>query len=303
MAKRLNGANLNKLVSEALAIEAQDAKEAGAIGFMARALVQATMPHKDPGDVEAWGRENGTFSMVMQPGVIKKGHEFKKIGLPYGTYPRLLLAWLSTEAVRTKGRTLVLGHSLSSFMRQLDLIPAGGRWGTISRLKEQMRRLFSAFITCSYENNMDKDILVNCGRSLNVASSYELWWSPQNPEQAGLWQSTVTLGDEFFKEIINRPVPIDMRALKALKGSAMRLDIYTWLTYRMSYLKKTSSIPWQALQMQFGADFGRTIDFKTKFKEHLKAVLVVYPEAKVEVESTSLILRPSKPHIPLPECR
>jgi hypothetical protein len=294
----LNQKNLEKLITEALAIEAQAAKEAGALGYMARALVQATMPHKDPGNVEAWGRENGAFSMVMQPGIIKQGQEFKRIGLPYGSYPRLLLAWLSTEAIKTQERTLTLGHSLSDFMRQLDLIPAGGRWGTIARLKEQMRRLFSAFITCTYDESFNQKIEHNCGKGLHIASAYELWWTPQNPEQAGLWQSTVTLSEEFFQEVINHPVPIDMRALKALKGSAMRLDIYSWLTYRMSYLNKSISIPWDVLKMQFGSDFGRSIDFKLRFKEHLKAVLTVYPEAKIDVDSDNLILHPSKPHIP-----
>lgn len=33
-----------KLVEEAMAIEAEEAKAAGALGFMARMLVQATMP-------------------------------------------------------------------------------------------------------------------------------------------------------------------------------------------------------------------------------------------------------------------
>ncbi len=33
-------------------------------------------------------------------------------------------------------------------------------------------------------------------------------------------------------------VPIDLRALNALKGSPLALDIYSWLTYRMSYLRK-----------------------------------------------------------------
>jgi hypothetical protein len=40
----MNSKNLNKLISEALAIEVRDAKEAGALG-MARSLVQATLPH------------------------------------------------------------------------------------------------------------------------------------------------------------------------------------------------------------------------------------------------------------------
>jgi len=290
--------NIDKLISEAIAIETEEAKKAGRIGFMARALIQATMPHSDPGDVPAWGRENGAFSMVMQPGVIKKNNEFKRIGLPYGSYPRLLLAWLTTEAVRVKEPTLILGDSLATFMRQLDLIPAGGRWGTIARLKDQMRRLFAAFITCTYEEKLGNAIERNKGVNLNVASAYDLWWHPQDPEQANLWQSTVTLGIDFFKEIIDRPVPVDMRALKALKGSSMRLDIYSWLTYRLSYLDKITSIPWVVLQLQFGADFKRTIDFKRNFLEHLKAVHVLYPEAKVETEPGSLILYPSKPHVP-----
>jgi len=38
-----------------LVIGAKETKEAGALGYMAKALVQATMPHKNPGTVEAWG--------------------------------------------------------------------------------------------------------------------------------------------------------------------------------------------------------------------------------------------------------
>lgn len=42
----MNQESLNKLLNEAIAIEAESAKDAGALGFMARALVQATMPHR-----------------------------------------------------------------------------------------------------------------------------------------------------------------------------------------------------------------------------------------------------------------
>jgi hypothetical protein len=37
---------LDMLIAESIAIEAEDAKQAGAVGFMARALTQATMPHR-----------------------------------------------------------------------------------------------------------------------------------------------------------------------------------------------------------------------------------------------------------------
>lgn len=281
----MNNKNLNKFITEALAIEAEAAKEAGAIGYMARVLTQATMPHKKVIGSE-FERFNGLFTLsILAP---------SKIGLPYGTIPRLLLSWLTTEAVRAKSPELVLGHTLSSFMRELNLVPSGGRWGTITRLREQMQRLFSATISCTYEGKANAS-----GIGFNIAKEYHLWWEPKQPDQAALWQSTVTLNKDFFAEITDRPVPIDMRALNALKRSALALDIYCWLTYRMSYLKQNTSIPWGALQAQFGADYTRTRDFKKKFIGQLKSVIAVYPEAKVENDDNVLILKPSKPHIPL----
>ena len=36
------------------------------------------------------------------------------------------MAWLSTEAVKTQSRELVLGKSLSDFMRELGIYAGGG---------------------------------------------------------------------------------------------------------------------------------------------------------------------------------
>ena len=280
--------DVSKLIAESLAIEAQEAKEAGSLGYMARVLVQATMPHKKfNGDV--FERRNGAFSMaiIAHPGM----------GLPYGTYPRLLLTWLTTEAVKTKTSELVLGPTLSGFMSQLGLLPTGGRWGTISRLRDQMRRLFSSTISCAMVAATE-----DMGMRMGVALKYRLWWDPKSPDQAALWLSTVTLSQDFFREIVDRPVPIDMRALLGLKRSPMALDIYCWLTYRLSYLKKKTEIPWPALQTQFGAGYPETPqgqwNFKYNFLKHLRSVLVVYPEAKVADSSHGLLLKPSKPHVP-----
>ena len=77
------------------------------------------------------------------------------MGLPYGTYPRLLMAWITTEAVRTKTRELQLGDSLSYFMRRLDLDVTGGQKGTVTVLRRQMKRLFSANVSWSYEHGKE----------------------------------------------------------------------------------------------------------------------------------------------------
>jgi hypothetical protein len=288
----MNGKNLEKLISEAIAIEAEDAKEAGTLGYMARALVQATMPHKNPKSAEAWGRRNGNFSMVMQPGYeMDKSNNPRCIGLPYGTKPRLVMAFVSAEAVKRRSKEIVLGKSLSEFMRQLGLTPTGGRWGTIPMLREQMKRLFSSTISFQYEGDS-----VEVSSGFRIASKLILFWDPKMPKQSALWESTITLTQEFYDEIIERPVPINMRALSALKDSSLALDIYCWLTYRMSYLKNPIEVPWELLAMQFGSDYKDPRDFKKNFLKQLKKVSVVY-EMKAEAGDRGLILKPSKPHI------
>ena len=281
----MNNENLNKLISEAFAIEERDAKEAGALGYIARSLVQATLPHSKTEGNE-FKRRNGAFKLTILAD--------SETGLPYGSIPRLLIAWLTTEAVRTKQREIVLGNNLSKFMSQLDLIPTGGRWGTITRLREQMEKLFSASISCTYDDGKHWAI-----KDVKPVSRADLWWNPKAPNQTTLFESTLTIGEEFFKEIINYPIPIDIDALKSLKKSPMALDIYCWLTYRMSYLKKSTTIPWEVLQVQFGANYNRVRDFKRYFLNQLRCVLIVYQEAKVDVTDAGLMLCQSKPHIPL----
>ena len=53
--------------------------------------------------------------------------------------PRLLLAWVSTEVVRTQSRELILGSSLAEFMRKLGISSdSGGSRGERTRLRNQM---------------------------------------------------------------------------------------------------------------------------------------------------------------------
>jgi hypothetical protein len=86
--------SLPALIADTLAIEAESAQTAGALGFLARAMVQATLPHKKVAGNE-FERKNGAYTLHLHPLAPAK------VGLPYGTVPRLLLAWLTTEAVLT----------------------------------------------------------------------------------------------------------------------------------------------------------------------------------------------------------
>ena len=99
MKKPIAPQSLNALVNQALAIEDEQAQDAGSLGFMARSMVQATLPHRKVEGTE-FQRKNGQFTLtILAP---------SSIGLPYGSIPRLLMAWVTTEAVAQKPVSLNL---------------------------------------------------------------------------------------------------------------------------------------------------------------------------------------------------
>lgn len=268
------------------------------IAFMAQALVKATLPHSDPGNVPIWGRTNGKLSLTIKSD-WKLDFDTKKhysVGIPYGTVPRLLLFWITTEAVKTKSRRLELGSSLSAFMRELGLTPTGGRWGSITRLREQMNRLFRAKISFELHQETDSE-QGQAWIDMQVTSKGELWWTHHQSDQPNLWKSWIELSDSFFEAICTAPVPIDLRALKALKNSSMALDLYAWLNYRTftsQRKKKEQFIPWNGLVQQLGANYTDIDNFRKKAKIAIKKVLMVCPKINIKFVDGGLIILPGK---------
>lgn len=281
---------INKLASEFLIIEAESAKESGMLAYMARSMVIATLPHSKPKG-HYFQRTNGDFTMTMIGN--------PKFGLPYGSLPRLLLAWMTREAKVKNSPVLHLGKSFSAFLNTLKLSQSGGVRGDATRLREQMLKLFSTHISCVYQNSKKG---VCKSEQFLVTKSFELWWSPLKEERGDISsQSTIVLANDFFDEIIQRPVPVDFRMLQALRRSPLQIDIYVWLTYRFSYLKKPSLVPWALLRHQFGSNYANTSqglrDFKREFLKSLHIVTVMYQDAKVEVQDDGLLLKPARSHV------
>ena len=250
-------------------------------GYMARALVQTTLPHSDP-KAPYFERKNGTvnLSITGRP----------TIGLPYGKDPRLILAWICTEAVRTKSPVLNLGRSMSDFARKLQLNPRDTR--VIKPLRNQAERLFSSLISIEYTGN-DEYRLAN----IVIAKNAFLFWDARDPDKQSLWASELTLNSDFYAEITRAPVPIRLDHLRALAKSPMEMDIYTWLTYRIHRTALTGqpvTIPWPSLREQFGADYTDTTNFRKFFSQRLRSALLLLPNLRPYVTDsrTGLQIKP-----------
>ena len=204
-----------------------EASEADAdLGFMARLLALCSLPRTNPKNRLQYVRCNGPYTLTMTASSAG-------VKLPFGTLPRLLLAWVCSEAVRTQRRDLVLGRSLYEFMHKLGLDDqGGGERGNRVRLKNQMERLFSCSVSLVYADAGHKVQVYSF-----IADRAEYWWDVSRPNAPVLWNSTIELGEKFFQEIIAHPIPIDMNTLRAFEASSLGLDLYLWLTYRTFTLR------------------------------------------------------------------
>jgi hypothetical protein len=255
--------------------------------FLARQLVLCTLPHADPGDVPIFTRRCGAVTLTLVPYLDRRTG--KTIGYPFGSIPRLLLFWITTEAVQKKTRRLELGRSLADFMRAIGLNPdtGGGKRSDAKRLAEQARRLFRS--TISFEaSEEDGEAIREAWDDMQVAPRGEFWWSKASPEQAALWGSWIELSEGFYNAITAAPVPFDMRALRALKRSPLALDLYAWACYTafaiIAKQLEPQFVSWKRLLRQFGAGYADSDDFKRKAKVGLRKVAAVYPGLAIQTK-------------------
>jgi hypothetical protein len=252
-------------------------------------VVQANLPYRNP-KTFVYVRRNGDYTLTLQAPPA--------IGLPYGRYPRLVLAYLCREAVRTRSREIRLGESLSAFMRAVGVQPNGGANGPLGRFRRQAARLFATTISCSWSGADDGSE----GRTdigTRIASRSVVWWTaPEAGRPRGVVDGGwLVLSRDFYEELIAHPVPLDRRVLRGLTSS-FALDLYAWTTYRMSWLRRPVSIPWPELARQFGSREKALRNFRLETRRGLERIRVFYPALRFEARREGLRLFPSPRHVP-----
>jgi hypothetical protein len=294
--------HIRELIDQAQAIESISALDAGTIGYNTPCFILASLPHSDP-KTDSYTRVNDKVSVTIQGD--------PDFGIPYGVFPRLILCKWMTELVRKPDtNTITLENTLSGFLRSFGQEVTGGPRGTIKQVKDQLRRLSGCrFIIKDYttqtknaEENSEEFFLRSKLIS-PVEESFICWLTPIKvlPTQGSLFKSFVRFSEEFAKRVREKPVPGDERALNALKGSSMALDLYWIITYLMYCIQGQQEpvcIPWPILHGWIGSTYKRLADLRQKISKHLPEVLTIYPKAQVNITKEGLKLISSLPHVP-----
>lgn len=235
-------------------------------------------------------RQSGAAWVNVQAGYLDEGKGPVLQPIPYGVMPRLALAWVSSYAKRDNTREIPIGDSAAEFLRLMGMDDQGARYTTLRR---QMHALAACRLQLGFK-----------GRTYNgqPVEQFDAWLANGDAQQKSLWPGTMVLSEGYFNSLMDSAVPLDNRALMALKGSALALDVYTWLAHRLHRIGgRGVTLHWKSLREQFAQEYkGKDPDkdFKKEFLPVLRKVLAVYPQAKVKPVTGGVLLVSSPPPIP-----
>lgn len=259
------------------------------MAFTHAVLCQVGLPRSKVAG-ESFLRKSGTAWVHVQAGMLDEGNGPVQQPIPYGALPRLALAWVSTFAKRHNTREIPIGDSAAAFLRLMNMDDQGNRYTTLRR---QMHALAACRLQLGYQ-----------GRTYNgqPVEQFDAWiGGPKHAHQKALWPGVMILSEGYHKELMEYGVPLSNHALHALKGSALALDVYTWMAHRLHRIAgRPVMLHWYSLREQFGQEYqGKDPDkdFKKRFLPALRHAMYEYPKANVKKVTGGLLLLPSPPPI------
>jgi len=259
--------------------------------FLHAVLCQVGLPRSRT-DVRSFTRRSGNAVMSLTAGQYhNEWGELVEAPLPYGTKPRLLLFHICSEVVRTKRPEVDLGRSARDFLDRVGITHGGPE---LKRFKEQSRALAAMHMLLSF---MTPTGLMRTVKT-DPIESFDAWM-PSEATQGQLWPDELRVSRPFMDTLLEHAVPLDPAAIHSLQGSALALDVYTWLAHRLCRIRKDGGVPlyWAQLKEQFGQEYGDVKDFKKRFRAAFIAAMNAYPSARVEEITGGLRLYPSAPPV------
>lgn len=258
-----------------------------------------------------------TVRAGLQPGPTA-AHPPVSRGVPFGGLARALLVHLVTEARLRDSQTVDLGKTISAFCARLDITPSGGEKGSIPRLTRQLLRLATCSINYEWTERRgygaappDRDLH---GDNVFVARSYRFWHRASTPGSEPADGGTIRLSDDFWRDVTGRCVPVDLRKVHFLRTHPTALDLYAWLTRRLSKMDDDAEtrvvLNYDQLHGHLGSHYATDTtgsltragqqEFGRAVRHALRVVRAAWPALHVETPRGRIEVHATGPDIPRP---
>ena len=264
------------------------------ICFLHAVLAQLGLPRRKTAE-RSFERPGRGVSLRLEAGALWGGDELGWLlqPLPYGAMARAILLDLFTLAIQGQDeQELFVERSPSAYAKRLSGAARGGERGNLGQLRQQIASLAAVNMVLGVSYGPNPHTF--SGRPVR---HFEGWVAPTDGGPA-LWPRKVHLDPDLLASLRMHGVPLDRRAILALSGSALALDIYAYLAHRLCRLDRRLDLSWKLLKTQFGREYALLKDFRREFLRQLTKVLLVYPQANVEAIRGGLLFTPSHPPVP-----
>jgi hypothetical protein len=265
------------------------AEESQAIGITYAGFCLTALPHRRLPDEQIWKRASRRLTLMIEPGRLPQADRL--YGVPYGSRARLILLYLQTAAIKTNSPEIELGRSMREWMGRMG-VSLGGK--SYHDVREQANRISACRLTFSWEEGSN----INFIRDSVVAGGLQSFETVEDEYSGERTIRSVQLSASFYEQLRKHPVPIWEPALSYIANQSMAIDVYIWLSYRLHCLSQPTPVSWVALHGQFGAGFKHLPQFKVHFRQAVNTACVVYPDARVDIQKSGLVLHPSRPPVP-----
>ena len=261
-------------------------REARELGFLHSFLAQAFLPRSKPKGtdgrpVREWSRRAGNLVLALSAGRIVTPKREILLPLPYGPKPRLVLIDICTRSIQTQSPVVDMEPTTRRYLKRLRIHWAAGSKGQYTLFKNQARGL----AVCRMEF-----LWLSEGRSVHYEGTpvraFQAWLDDGEGQRA-LWPGELRLDLEFYQTLLRHGLPLDMRAVRELGGSALALDWYTFFVQRLRRIPpgEMVEVSWRALRDAMGQEYRRVRNFKARSVAAIKRVMAVYPGLADAVES------------------
>lgn len=264
--------------------ELTDLAAPGELFFQHALFCQISLPRSQT-EADTYVRKSGRASLMVSAGSLFIDGEWQKQCIPYGAVPRMALAHICTYAVRHRTRTIPTGRDPRAFMANIGMSVTAGR--NYASLRKQIHALAACRIQIGFDN-----------RTINSqpVDQFDAWAGKHGLSIGeSRWPQELVMSDAYYQALIDHAVPLNQAALLNLHRSALALDVYAFLAYRLHRLDANLFLKWKTLRDQFGEGYEDLSNFRTHFTRTLDQVRTQYPTARVERTEGGILMRPSPP--------
>jgi hypothetical protein len=198
-----------------------------------------------------WQRVTPQATIRIEPGATGQA-------LPCGPVLRMVLLHLCDTALRRRDPVVALGESAAAFAATLG-IPAKA-----AAVQEQVARIIAAKISVAVDGSAESAVLDARGR----------------PRAADApWRPSLRLSSRFLASLAEHAVPLEQRALAALREQPLALDAWCWIA-QQRYRQPAGDdgpVPWSGLLDAFGTPSQGIEEFRSAFEAALRLAAAAEP--------------------------